>query len=210
MKKMDKFIQIIKESKKAKTVVAVNEIVQYRWSPRSFQDRTIEKEKLMSVFEAARWSASAFNEQPWRFIVGFKGDDTFNKIMDTLVEFNQNWAKKASVLILNIYKLNFTHNNQSNATAQYDLGQAVSAYCLEAVNQDLVAHQMSGFDVAKANAAFGLGDEYASMSVTAMGYLDKPDALPEDLFKIELQNRMRKTIENMVFTDKLGESGFKL
>ena len=207
---MDKFIQIIKESKKAKTSAAVSKMVQFRWSPRSFQNKAIEKNKLMSVFEAARWSASAFNEQPWRFIVGLNGDDTFNKILDTLVEFNQNWAKKASVLILNIYKPNFTHNNKPNVTAAYDLGQAVSAYCLEAVNQDLVAHQMSGFDVEKANVAFELGDEYASMSVTAMGYLNKPDALPEDLFKIELQNRMRKTIENMVFTDKLGESGFKL
>jgi len=207
---MDKFIKIIKESKKAKTMSPINDLAQSRWSPRSFENKPIEKDKMMSIFEAARWTASAFNEQPWRFIIGFNGDDTFNHILDTLVEFNQNWARNASVLVLNIYKPLFTHNQTPNETAKYDLGQAVSAYCLEAVHQDLVAHQMSGFDASKADEIFELGDEYKSMSVTAIGYLNKPDALPEDLFKIELQNRMRKTVDTLVFTGKFGETAFKL
>ncbi|NOR87791.1 MAG: nitroreductase [Bacteroidales bacterium] len=207
---MDKFIQIIRESKKVKTNIPINEMSQYRWSPRSFETKTIEKDKLMSIMESARWTASAFNEQPWRFIIGFNGDDTFNKILETMVEFNQNWAKNASVLVLNIYKNNFTHNNTPNVTAQYDLGQAVGSYCLETVNQGLVAHQMSGFDTKKADLGFKLGDEYTSLSVTAIGYLGKPDALPEDLLKIELQNRMRKTVDSIVFTDQLEQTPFSL
>lgn len=203
---MDKFIQIIKESKKVKTSHPMNEMSMYRWSPRSFDSKAIEKEKLMSILESARWTASAFNEQPWRFIVGFNGDDTFQNIIDTLVEFNQNWAKNASALVLNIYKPNFTHNNTPNETAQYDLGQAVGSYCLETVNQGLVAHQMSGFDAKQANESFQLGSEFASLSVTAIGYLGKPDSLPEDLLKIELQNRMRKPLETIAFTDLLNQT----
>ena len=205
---MDKFIQVIKESKKVKTSHQINEMSLYRWSPRSFENKSIEKKKLMAILETARWSASAFNEQPWRFIIGLNGDDTFKKVMDTLVEFNQNWAKNASALVINIYKANFTHNNTPNVTAAYDLGQAVGSYCLEVVNQGLVAHQMSGFDIDKAQTIFKLGDDFVCMSVTAIGYLAKPDSLPEDLFKIELQNRMRKPLDTLVFNDEINKTPF--
>lgn len=207
---MDKFIQILKESKKAKTAIDINELSKNRWSPRAFKGEGVEKTKIMSMMEAAKWTASAFNEQPWRFIIGEKGDETFTKIVDSLVEFNQNWAKNASVLILNICKDHFTHNNTPNPTAQYDLGQAVSSYCLEAVNQDLVSHQMSGFDAKKAKESFQLPEGYTCISVTAVGYMTNPDSLPEELFKVELQNRMRKTVEQFAFTDQLDQQAYKL
>lgn len=207
---MDKFLKIIQESKKAKPTVPINDLAVNRWSPRSFKTEEIEDEKLMSIFEAARWTASAFNEQPWRFIFGKNGDETFQKIFDTLVEFNQNWAKNASVLVLNIYKKTSSYNSKPNATAMYDLGQAVSSYTLEAVNQGLVAHQMSGFDAGKAADTFELSDDFVCVSVTAIGYLEKPDELPEELFKVELQNRMRKTVGQFVFTDQLDKTSFTL
>lgn len=205
---MDKFLKIIQESKKAKTSVPINELSTNRWSPRSYRFAEIENEKLMSIFEAARWTASAFNEQPWRFIIGKNGDATFNKIFDSLVEFNQNWTKNASVLVLNIYKKTFSHNSKPNATAIYDLGQAVSTYVLEAVNQGLIAHQMSGFDIEKATKSFQLEDDFVCVSVTAIGHLDKPDALSEELLKVELQNRMRKGVDQLVFTDQLDKTPF--
>lgn len=207
---MERYIQILKESKRAKTNVAINELSQNRWSPRSFENKPIEKTKLMGLMEAAKWTASAFNEQPWRFIIGENGDDTFQKIMETLVEFNQNWAKNASVLILNISKDRFSHNDSPNATAQYDLGQAVSAYCLEAVHQDLIAHQMSGFDAKKAKKNFLIPDGFSCVSVTALGYLTHPESLPEELFKVELQNRIRKTVDQFAFLDQIDQKGFKL
>jgi len=200
---MDKYLQIIKESKKVKTNFPINQLSLNRWSPRSFDNKIIEKEKLMTIFESARWAGSAFNEQPWRFIIGFNGDKTFNKIFDTLIEFNQSWAKNASVLILNIYKTHYSHNNMLNKEAMYDLGQAVGTYCLEAVNQDLVTHQITGFDEDKANTEFQLGEDYSSMSITALGHLATPDDLPAELFKIELQNRMRKPLNSLVFTDNI-------
>lgn len=45
------------------------ELIAERWSPRAFADRAVEPEKLRSLFEAARWAASSFNGQPWRFFV---------------------------------------------------------------------------------------------------------------------------------------------
>lgn len=93
-------------AKKIKSDFPINTLSANRWSPRAFTDKAIEKEKLQSIMEAARWSASAFNAQPWRFLIGYKGDENYQKIFNSLIEFNQLWAAKAPVLILNCYEIN--------------------------------------------------------------------------------------------------------
>ncbi|MBN2236985.1 MAG: nitroreductase family protein [Bacteroidales bacterium] len=178
-------------NKKANNEFPMNSLSEQRWSPRSFKNQKVEKEKLQSIFEAARWSASAYNGQPWRFLVGFQGDKTYNLIYETLVEFNQQWAGKAPVLILNCYQIHFTHNGALNLTAEYDLGQAVANYSLEAINQGLYSHQMTGFDSLKAESFFGLGEEVKVFSVTALGYLGDADDLTEDFKKMETSERKR-------------------
>lgn len=175
----------------AKLNYPINQLSQNRWSPRAFANKSIEKDKLRSIFEAARWSASAFNAQPWRFFVGFPGDEVYTKIINTLVEFNQQWAGKAPVLILNCYQINFSHNGQLNSNAKYDLGQAVAHYSLEALNQGLYVHQMSGFDVVKANKSFGLGIDLTAFSVSALGYLGDIKSLSDDMQKMESAERTR-------------------
>jgi len=100
----------------------VNNLIMSRWSPRAFSNQLVEKKKVLSVLEAARWAPSAFNEQPWRFVIGENGDETYTKIFDSLVEWNQQWVKFVPVLILNIAKKTFTHNNTQNVTFKYDLG----------------------------------------------------------------------------------------
>ena len=75
--------------KPADTTFDIHPIIKKRWSPRAFQSTPIQKETVQRLLEAARWAPSSFNEQPWRFMVGFKGDDTWQKIHDTMVEFNQ-------------------------------------------------------------------------------------------------------------------------
>jgi nitroreductase len=178
-------------SKKINTAFPINTLSSNRWSPRAFADKPVEKEKLQSIMEAARWTASAFNAQPWRFLTAFKGDENYKKIVNTLVEFNQIWAAKAPVLILNCYEINFSHNGQPNQAAQYDLGQAVSQYSLEAMNQGLYLHQMTGFNAEMANESFGLGDKITAFSVSALGYLGAVNSLPHDLQKMESAERKR-------------------
>ncbi|MCD6180449.1 MAG: nitroreductase family protein [Bacteroidales bacterium] len=179
----------------------INVLSKNRWSPRAFSDKIVEKDKLHSIMEAARWSASAFNEQPWRFLVAYKGEESYQNIMDTLVEFNQMWAKKAPVLILNCYRINLSRNGKHNQTAQYDLGQAVAHYSLEAINQGLYIHQMTGFDVSKANKLFGLGEEIVAFSVTALGYIGGVDSLPEDIRKMEMAEPIRMHQKDFLLND---------
>lgn len=186
-------------SKNIPTQFPVNSLSAQRWSPRAFDTKPIEKKKLQSVFEAARWSASAFNAQPWRFLVAYQGDENYQKIYDTLVEFNQLWAGKAPVLILNCYQI--SHNGRINNTAQYDLGQAVAHYSLEAINQGLFVHQMTGFDADAANIAFGLGEEVTAFSVTAIGYLGQADNLPAELAKMEKNVASRQAQIEFMLTE---------
>ncbi len=188
--------------KKTKNNSPINKLAEIRWSNRAFSPKEVESDKLNSILEAARWAPSAFNEQPWRFIVGKKGDDTYDKILSTLVHWNQQWAGNAGVLILNITKNKFTHNNKPNATCEYDLGQAVSFMALETVNQDLFSHQMSGFDAEKAAQIFDIGNDYNVVSVIAIGYYGDADKLPSDMLESEKAERSRKNMENITFYDE--------
>ena len=182
-----------------------NSLIKYRWSPRAFSERSVEKDKIMRILEAARWAPSAFNEQPWRFIIGIKGSETYEKVLKTLGEWNQKWAGKAPLLILNMAKKTFTHNKKPNETSAYDLGQAVGYMCLEAMNQGVYSHQMSGFSQEKAISFFQIPDDFEPVSVTAFGYYGEPKELQEDMYKSELAKRIRKEFDDLIFTNNFGE-----
>jgi nitroreductase len=103
----------------------VNELIATRWSPREFLSRAVEPEKLQALFEAARWAASCFNEQPWRFIVATKDDpEAFAKVLGVLMERNQQWAKTAWVLGFSAAKKTFTQNGGPNRFGPHDTGAA--------------------------------------------------------------------------------------
>jgi len=81
----------------------IHELILHRWSPRAFDSRAVEPDKLRTLFEAARWSASSYNAQPWYFIVGTKSEpENYKKVLDSFVEFNQGWAKSAPVVALSV------------------------------------------------------------------------------------------------------------
>ena len=177
-----------------------------RWSPRAFSEQPVEKEKLQSLMEAARWAPSARNEQPWRFIVGLKGDGTWEKIYESLVEWNRQWAGRAPVLVMNIGKKFHDFRHLSNATYQYDTGQAVAMMIAEAVNQGLIGHQMGGFSAEKAIQLFDIPEDYQPISVSAFGYYGDPVLLPEDMQKSEFEDRQRRPLTETVFSEKFGRA----
>lgn len=186
--------------KQAAHVSGVLPIFHERWSPRSFSDREVSNETLAKAFEAARWAASSFNEQPWRFLVGRRGSDTYKKIFESLGEFNQNWARTAPVLILGVARDTFTHNNTPNRFAFYDLGAAASYMTLEAASLGLHTHQMAGFDQEKARTLLGIPAGYVIGSVIALGYQDEPEKLADErLIAQETSPRQRKPLSDFVY-----------
>lgn len=193
--------QDLEHVKHASSTDGVLEIVLRRWSPRAYSDKQVSAETLKGIFEAARWAASSFNEQPWRFLVGRRGDETYKKIFDSLVEFNQGWAKSAPVLILSVANTKFTHSGEANRFGLHDTGAATAYIALQATAFGLHTHSMAGLDTEKARKAFNIPDDYEIGAVTALGYLGDPDALPGQLKQQEVSPRQRKPLEEIVFAD---------
>jgi len=190
--------------KDAQTKTPINPYATKRWSPRAFLDRPVESEKLASLFEAARWSASAMNEQPWRYLVGIKPDSTWNKIFGSLVEGNQIWARQAPVLVISCGKKTMSHNGSASSIYPYDVGQSVAHFSIEAMHQGLFVHQMGGFSADKASELFSIPEDYEPMTAIAIGYIGEPDSLPDNLKRRENENRSRKNLSEIVFSEKFG------
>lgn len=181
----------------------INDLLRGRWSPRAYSTQPVETEKIKSFLEAARWSPSASNQQPWRFIIGFRGDETYRKLVDSMVEFNRLWAVTAPVLLLAVAKTT-NHKGDPNTAAIYDLGQSVAHLTFQATADGLFVHQMGGFDAAKAVEAFGIPDEFRAMTIIAVGYIGDPEILHENLRKMETTPRERIKIQDLVFSDSFG------
>jgi nitroreductase len=166
----------------------------HRWSPRSFQDTPVPPADLKLVLEAARWSASSSNLQPWRFFVGVKGSATYDKIHAALVPANQLWASAPNVLLLGFAEAKDSKGNP-NRYALYDLGQAAAALTIQATALGLKAHSMGGFDHDAARKAFGLTEEHLLGATIAIGYQAEPSALANDnLLQREVAPRERKPL----------------
>lgn len=172
-----------------------------RWSPRTFADRDVSAADLRTIFEAGRWAPSSYNEQPWRFFVGQRNSETYNKILDALVPFNQEWARSAPVLILGVAKTRFSHNDSPNNYAAHDLGAAMAYMALQATVLGLAAHQMAGFDWVKARESFAIPETYAMGSVMALGYQGELTDLPEKFQAQEQAPRSRKPLSEIVFSE---------
>jgi len=191
----------VNDLKQAPTVNGVLPAVLSRWSARSFADREVNGTELVKIFEAARWSASAYNEQPWRFLVGSRNSLTYKKIFSSLIGFNRSWAAAAPVLILGVASTKFNHNGNPNAYALYDLGAAASALTLQAAALGLKTHSMAGFDHDAARQAFEIPESYALGAVIALGYQGEPSALAqEELIALETTPRARKPLSEFVLS----------
>ncbi|MBK6967365.1 MAG: nitroreductase family protein [Bacteroidales bacterium] len=190
--------------KTASTDYPISNLLRERWSPRAFNSQPVEKEKLQRLFEAARWAPSSSNLQPWSFIIGFKGDDTYNKIAATLVEFNQLWALTAPMLLLAITK-NTNQRGEPNRSALYDLGQSVAHLTFQATADGLFVHQMGGFDSKRTIELFEIPAECSVATAIAIGYIGNPDSLPDNLKKLETTPRERRQSIDLVFTGTFGQ-----
>ncbi|MEH2297646.1 MAG: nitroreductase family protein [Nostoc sp.] len=185
----------------AETQYTVHDLIRGRWSPRAFSNRTVERDKLLSLLEASRWAASSYNEQPWSLIVATQDQPSeYARLLSCLVEFNQSWAQSAPVLMLSVAKLHFDRNGKENRHAFHDVGAAASNLATQAIALDLFVHQMAGFDAQKARTQFSIPDGYEPVAMIAIGYLGHPQTLPEALQAQELAPRTRKALTEFVFT----------
>ncbi len=177
----------------------VEDIFLRRWSPRAFADKPVSDEDLKTIFTAATWAASSYNEQPWRFILGRKGDETWEKIFKGLMPLNQAWAKAAPVLYASFAKKTFSHNGASNSVAPHDLGAASANASLQATALGLHNHGMAGIDRVALREAFKVPEDFEPVACWALGYLGDPESVPENFRKAETEPRQRKPLDEFVF-----------
>ena len=190
----------------AKTDYDVLEPIRQRWSPRAFSGKPVESQKLLQVLEAARWAASSFNEQPWRFIVATKEQgEAYAKLLGCLREKNQDWAKTAPVLMISLAKKTFSKGGGTNHHAWHDLGMAVENLVLQATDLGLHVHQMAGIEADRVRKLYGVPDDFDPVTGLALGYVGDPAVLPDDLQEKERAPRSRKALSELVFGNGWGE-----
>lgn len=175
----------------------IHTLLLQRFSPRDFEERSVPKETLRTLVEAARWAPSCFNEQPWRFIIATKEDPAeFEKMLGCLMPGNQEWARSAPVLMLSAAKLTFSRNDKPNRHAYHDVGLAVSQLVLQATALGIYVHQMGGFDVDKARQTYAVPSDFDPVAAIALGYSTE-DPKP---------SRSRRPQDELAFSRKWGEA----
>lgn len=172
-----------------------------RKSSISFSGTAIEPEVIDSLFEAARWAPSSYNEQPWRFIITKNGSMAFEKIFQALTPGNQLWAKNAPVLVVAVTSMYLKRSGKRNKYAWYDLGQAVGNISAQATSVGLKMHQMGGFEPDMLIEAFDISQEYDPVSIIAIGYPGNINNLDENLKQKELRTRTRRPVREVVFEE---------
>ena len=184
----------------------IHDLIANRWSPRAFSDRPIESEKVLSLFEAARWSPSSANEQPWRFIIATK-DDTrdFSALAESLMEGNRRWAERAPMLVLALAQTIYTRTGRPYSHSWYDVGQSVALLSIQAKALGLAVHQMGGYDAEKTRQLLLIPEGFEPVVILAVGYPGEPADLPEDLSKREQAPRSRKLPQTFVYTGEWGK-----
>jgi nitroreductase len=191
-------------SKIANTDFPIHNLIARRWSARAFSTKTVEKSKLLSILEAARWAPSSRNEQPWRYIVFTdENPEKLNIARSVLLEIN-NYVKRAPILICALTKKYYSDNGIYNKLHFHDLGAANENMFLESFNQGLIMHEMGGFDRDKARRVFNVPDEYEIGIMVAIGYQDSHDILPKRYKEKAFSPRERKSLSEIAFLEELG------
>lgn len=185
----------IEITKFRKPEVETDTIFINRWSPRAMSGETVDRDLLMTLFEAAKWAPSSFNEQPWRFIYVTRDHANWNGFLSLLMEQNQLWARNAGALVLLVSKAVYSKNGNSNRSHAFEAGAAWENFALQGALKGLVVHAMGGFDREKAREYLSIPDDFKLMVMGAVGHPGDPADLPESFQEREFPSSRKKLEE---------------
>jgi nitroreductase len=161
----------------------------------------LEQKELLSLFEAARWAPSSYNNQPWIFIYAERDTPEWKGLFDLLVPVNQSWTVNAAALVVVISKNTFYHNGKPARTHSFDAGAAWMALALEGTARGYVVHGMQGFDYEKAQASLQIPADYTVEAMVAIGKRAPKEKLPAELQSKE-QPSSRRPLEQILMKGK--------
>ncbi len=160
--------------------MAVIDLIKERFSPYEFADKAISQSDLNTLFEAAGKAASAFNEQPWRFVYALREDEqAFKVIHECLVEGNQGWTANVPALMITVVSKNYAKNGNLNTVAQHDLGLAVGNLSVQAQSMGIYLHQMAGIIPQNAIEKLNIPEGYEPVTAIALGYYEGESGVKE-------------------------------
>lgn len=184
----------------------ISPLILSRWSPRSMTGEELDEDTIMSLFEAARWAPSWYNNQPWRFRYAKRNTLYWDRLFNLLAEPNKVWTKEAALLVVVISRKNFENNEKYSITHQYDAGAAWENLALEASSRGLIAHGMAGFDYVKARIDLEIPDSFDVMAMIAIGKKGPKDNLPQQLQEREYPSN-RKPLAEIVMEGQFRKQG---
>ena len=191
-----------------KTDYPLLDLLRDRWSSRAMSGESLSHDELFSLFEAARWAQSSYNNQPWRFIYAERESPQWDTFLDLLSPPNKIWAHRADVLIVVISRDFYTYDDRYSRTHSFDAGAAAENLSLQGYSMGLIVHGMEGFDYDRAKEILAIPKEYTVEAMFAVGKPGEVSALPEELQKREMRSD-RKPFKDFVFKGSFKEADNK-
>lgn len=182
-------------TREPQTQYPVDELFLDRWSPRAMSGAGVSVEELMTLFEAARWAPSSYNNQPWRILYARRETEQWPAFFGLLVEGNQAWAKDAAALLLFVSKETFDFNGKPYPTHSFDTGAAWENLALQATMLGLVTHGMQGFDYERARTELHIPEGFRVEAMIAVGRPGDPAQLPEKMREREAPSGRKSLAE---------------
>ncbi len=148
------------------------DLVKKRYSVRAYKPDPIEKEKLLTVLEAARLAPTASNRQPFQIIVVH----TNRKKKKLLSICSRDWFVDAPIVICICgIKEKAWVRKDGRQYLEVDIGIVMDYITLAAADMELGTCFIAAFDLANARKVLSIPDDIEPILFTPLGY---PDELP--------------------------------
>ena len=178
----------------------VHDLIMRRRSLRAIDPhRKVEKHRLLEMLEAARWAPSCSNNQPWRFII--PEDDLVIEVKHCLTKGNA-WALNASHIIVVASKPELDCQKKDRNYYTLGIGLAIENLLLQGTALDLVVHPIAGFDESRLKEVLDLPEDFFIHVCIPIGYPGDIEDLDESSAKKELDERARKSLDEIVHWGK--------
>ena len=161
------------------------ELVEARYSSRSYSDRAVEPEKVEYLLECARLAPSAVNFQPWKFVV-VESAEKRARLQECYL---REWFREAPlyVVVCADKAQSWKRKLDGHDHADIDAAIATEHICLAATELGLGPCWVCNFDADLCSEVLDLEGELYPVAIVPIGY-------PTD----EPTSKKRKPIEDVV------------
>ena len=160
----------------------VMEAILSRKSVRAYLDKSVEKEKLNRVLEAARMAPSANNRQEWRFVV-VTDEEKRRRLAEAAS--GQRFVAEAPVVIAACAQTDGKIMRCGQACYPIDVAIAIDHLTLAAVAEGLGTCWIGSFDPEAVRQILGIPQEIVVVELLPLGYPEDPTAVSKSRLPVE-------------------------